>query len=134
MKALSTVALLIAFTLTVGGCGSSSSKPAYCGDLQKLKSQAQTLKSDLQKSPSMSTLTSGLQSLESQAKTTASALKSGLKTQFQPVQAALTTLKTQLQQLKGGGVSALHAALPTLKTNVEAVVTAWQTFRKSVKC
>ena len=98
-----------------------------------MKSDANTLKSNLKSSPSLSTLTSDLQQLQKDVNTAIAETKNQAKPHVSALKTSMEQLKGTLHQVKDKQMT-LRAAVPTLKTQAQTVSQNWQTLKSAMKC
>jgi len=127
------VALWVVAALSVGllvaGCGSS--KPDYCGDLTNLKGSVQGLGSVNVVQNGVSSLTTAIDKVKSDAQTLASSAKGALAPQVDDLEKSLDALETSLKQLSSSdtrvsALSNLPSQLTALQTSSQSLVTAAQ--------
>ena len=132
MKFLGLAPVLLVMMVALPGCGSSS-ESAFCKDVSTVKTQVQTIKSTLKSSPSVSTLKPELQTLASDINKAIGTAKSSASPQIDALKSSVSSLKTTITQVFDKKMS-ITQALPTLKTQAEAVQTAWQSLTSVEKC
>lgn len=129
--------LLLVTTLALPACGSASAKPsAFCQSTAAVKADVQTLKALKGTGPSASTLETDLKQLSSDVKKSISAAKTSAGPQISALKSSIATLKSTGSQVQASAdkKAAITQALPTLKTQAEAVDTAWKSLTKVEKC
>ena len=106
-----TVALMAALALLgAAGCGGSSSKPAYCGDKTTLQNDVDALKSSLS-SGDVSSLSSQVSTIKTDATTLASSAKSDFPSQTSAITTSVDSLTSAANALPSNPSASQIAAL-----------------------
>jgi hypothetical protein len=116
----------ISVGLLLGGCGSS--KPAYCGDLNALKQSIQDL-GNVNAQNGLSSLTTALDKIKTNAQKLASSAKSELGPQVDQVEKAVNDVEASLKQLmnsstRATAVANLSGQISALQTSLEGLAGA----------
>ena len=129
--------LLFVAIVLLPGCGNSAAKPsAFCQSTAAVKADVQALKALKGTGPSASTLETDLKQLSSDVKKSINAAKTAAAPQISALKSSITTLKSTISPIQASSdkKAAIIQALPTLKTQAEAVDTAWKSLTKVEKC
>ena len=90
---------LIATALVAAGCGSSSSKPAYCSNVSSLQQSVDDLGNIQLQSGALSTLQTDLQKVQNNADAVVSSAKADFPSQTSALKSSVTALSNSIKQL-----------------------------------
>lgn len=131
MKVLMPLLLMTVFVLA--GCGKAAAPPsAFCSSVSAVKADVQSLK-ELKNNPSISGLETQLKQLNTDVQKAITAAKSSAGPKVTTLKGSITTFKATLTQVKDKKTT-IPQALPTLKTQAQAVATAWKALKDVEKC
>ena len=112
---------LVATALVAAGCGSSSSKPAYCSDVSDLQQSVDDLKNIQLQSGALSTLQTDLQKVQNNANAVVSSAKADFPSETSALKSSVSTLSNSIKQLPP---SPTAQQLIPLAAEISSVVTA----------
>ena len=131
MKVLMPLLLMTVFVLA--GCGKAAAPPsAFCSSVSAVKADVQSLK-ELKNNPSISSLETQLKQLNTDVHKAITAAKSSAGPEVTSLKSSVSAFKATLTQVKGKKVT-IAEALPILKTQAQAVATAWTALTDVEKC
>ena len=90
---------LIATALVAAGCGSSSSKPAYCSNVSSLQQSVDDLRNIQLQSGALSTLQTDLQKVQNNANAVVSSAKADFPSETSALKSSVSSLSDSIQQL-----------------------------------
>jgi hypothetical protein len=115
--------------LLLGGCGSS--KPAYCSDLNNLKTSVQNLGKVNPVQNGVSSLTAALDEVKSSAQKLAGSAKGALGPQVDAVEKAINDIEASLKGLSSSATRS--QAISNLPSQITALQTALDSLASAAK-
>jgi hypothetical protein len=110
--------------IALAGCGSSSSKPAYCTDRANLQKAIKNV-GNLSPSSPISTLAANLENVQTQASAAVSSAKGDFPTQTGAMKSSVATLTADVTALPS---NPSVTQIATIVTDAKAVVSAVKSF------
>ena len=125
--------LLLVPVVLLAGCGGSSAQASsFCQSVGTVKDDVQSIK-ELKGNFSVSALTTELKTLQTDVNKAITETKGAAAPKVKALKSSIQQLKATGTKVKDKTLTASEA-LPTIKTQAQAVSQAWQSLKSAMKC